>query len=170
MKRTILAATIGLVTLFSTSGQADIVNYIESGNDGLGDSFKITFQYDNTANTVVSVSDGSFTDSSGTYNGVTTLVPQNTFSYGNGATAYQFTDASANPNLVAIILNTANTIPLVNSTPGFYAFTTSQAGQITYNNAPKLVDPPVPLPSAIWMFGASLAGLLGLRQGVKQIG
>jgi len=170
MKRTLLATSIGLLTLFSTSGHAELVYYIESGNDGLGDAFKIEFQFDNTTNTVTGALNGSFTDSSGTYSGITTLASTSTINYGNGITGYEFEDSNPNPNLLAIILNTSNPMPLVNDTPGFYATTISQAGQITYNTAPTIVDPPVPLPGAVWMFGSSIIAFLSLRNQIKPKG
>jgi len=169
-KLIILIATI----LFSFEfAHADL--YTESGNDGLGDSFAITFSWNSITTMIDSVNSVSFTDRVGSYNMANPYISINALSYaGNGTpwTAYDISDwYPFQKNIVIGLTMTTVPIPtqLVNYGLTPYALTVD--GNATgccytyYTNLSSISISPtissVPLPAAAWLMLSGLMVLFG---------
>jgi hypothetical protein len=161
MKRTTLMAGVALAALFSSGVQANIVDYKLTGNDGIGDSFSITLQYNNITDQFTSATAGSFTDATGSYTGITTpsfisvaIAP--------GVEGFQFSNSGIFDAYGAITFNYNTTsIPTLNNTLGWEAATYSSilsGGTVTYYSTADLDPVSVPEPSAIAILSAGLLG------------
>jgi len=74
MKIALSALLLIFLVLRSSVSHAVITNYLESGYNQEGDTFRVQFGYDNILGRVTSISGGSFIDLSGAHTGMTTIL------------------------------------------------------------------------------------------------
>ncbi len=161
MKRTTLAATVALAALFSANTQASTQTYTETGSDGMGDSFSITYQYDNVADVVIGATAGSFTDASGSYAGVDILFLEQQIT--PGVNGYGFINLT-NDGIIEIALSATAIPEAVPVTSGIYAATFDSLWQTTYFDQPATV----PEPSSLAALSIGFMGLVAATGRRKQ--
>ncbi|MBS4052633.1 MAG: hypothetical protein KGZ69_15745 [Methylomonas sp.] len=179
-KKSILIVSIVAALLFD-SAQADVL-YTEKGNDGLGNSFNITFDWNSSTASIDSVISASFTDRTGFYELTNVKISQNPqitdwadWKANHDWIAYDI--ATGYPGWLDISIGlTITTVPAPAAIQNYgltpYAMTLGNGGvTYTYYFDPSSVSispafSGVPLPPSIWLFVFALAyfGLLGQRR------
>ncbi len=164
-KKIILIAS----TLFLfESAHADL--YTESGNDGLGDSFAITFSWNSVTTMIDSVNSVSFTDRVGSYSMANPYISINALSYaGNGTpwTAYEISDwYPFQKNIVIGLTMTTVPIPTLLANYGLTPYALTVDGNATgccytyYTNLSSISISPtissIPIPTSIALFTSGL--------------
>lgn len=174
---------VSTVALLSESVHAGTL-YTESGSDGLGNSFNITFDWNSSTASIDSVISASFTDKTGFYELTNVKITQNPqitdwadWKENHDWIAYDISTGYPGWLDISIGLTITN-VPTPAAIQNYgltpYALTLDGNGTgccYTYYLNPSLISispaiSNVPLPPSIWLFGSALAylGLLGQRR------
>ena len=161
MKNYLFVATLALAMLFSSNSQATLSLYTETDSDGLGDTFKLTFQWDSVGKTITQIMAGSFVDIGGAYQDITQLTAA--LPTQNGTINALISDSSFNG---VVLYLTASAVPHPSKIDtGAYVVTSSLTNPgVFYTNQPTLTAA-VPEPMSWVML---LLGLPLINWGVRQ--